>query len=64
MTLREVSKNRAVSPPDEAVFKVLSLGLAQHQQAVGDADRELERGVASVFDPFDGRVPMGGVGSN
>jgi len=44
MTLRKVSKNRPLFPPDEAVFKLMYLALRNiSRKRTDNADPELDR---------------------
>jgi putative transposase len=64
MTLRKVSKNRALFPNDEAVFKLLYLALRNISQRWTMPIRNWSAAMNQFAILFDGRVPMGGIGSN
>jgi putative transposase len=64
MTLRKVSKNRAQFPNDEAVFKLLYLALRNISKRWTMPIKNWSGAMNQFAILFDGRVPMGGLGSN
>lgn len=64
MTLRKVSKNRALFPNDEAVFKLLYLALRNISQRWTMPVRDWSAAMNQFAILFDGRVPMGGLSAN
>lgn len=64
MTLRKISKNRALFPSDEAVFKLLYLGLRNISKRWTMPIREWSSAMNQFAIIFEGRVPMGGLGTN
>ncbi len=64
MTLRKISKNRALFPSDEAVFKLLYLGLRNISKKWTMPIREWSSAMNQFAILFEGRVPMGGLGTN
>jgi putative transposase len=64
MTLRKVSKNRAQFPNDEAVFKLLYLALRNISKRWTMPIKNWSAAMNQFAILFDGRVPMGGLGSN
>jgi putative transposase len=61
MTLRKVSKNRPLFPNDEAVFKLMYLALRNISRRW---TMPIPNWSAALNQLFDGRVSMGGLGSN
>nr|MDQ3819942.1 transposase [Acidobacteriota bacterium] len=64
MTLRKVSKNRPLFPNDEAVFKLLYLALRNICRRWTMPIPNWSGALNQFAILFDGRVPMGGLGSN
>jgi putative transposase len=64
MTLRKVSKNRPLFPSDEAVFKLLYLALRNISKRWTMPIPNWSGALNQFAILFDGRVPMGGLGSN
>ncbi len=64
MTLRKVSKNRALFPNDEAVFKLLYLALRNISQRWTMPIPNWSGAMNQFAILFDGRVPMGGLNQN
>ncbi len=64
MTLRKVSKNRAQFPNDEPDFKLLYLVLRNISQRWTMPIKNWSGAMNQFAILFDGRVPMGGLGSN
>jgi hypothetical protein len=64
MTLRKVSKNRSLFPSDEAVFKLLYLALRNISKRWTMPIPNWSAALNQFAILFDGRVPMGGIGSN
>lgn len=64
MTLRKISKNRALFPSDEAVFKLLYLALRNISKKWTMPIREWSSAMNQFAIIFEGRVPMGGLGTN
>jgi putative transposase len=64
MTLRKVSKNRSLFPSDEAVFKLMYLALKNISRRWTMPIRNWSGAMNQFAILFDGRMPMGGVGSN
>ncbi|MDT5124116.1 MAG: putative transposase [Acidobacteriota bacterium] len=62
--LRKVSKNRALFPSDEAVFKLLALSLCNISKRWTVPIANWNTALNQFAILFDGCVPMGGVGSN
>jgi putative transposase len=61
MTLRKVSKNRALFPNDEAVFKLLYLALRNISKRWTMPVRDWSAAMNQFAILFDARVPMGGL---
>jgi putative transposase len=61
MTLRKVSKNRALFPNDEAVFKLLYLALRNISRRWTMPVRDWSAAMNQFAILFEGRVPMGGL---
>ncbi len=61
MTLRKVSKNRALFPNDEAVFKLMYLALRNISQRLTMPIPNWSAAMNQFAVLFDGRVPMGGL---
>jgi putative transposase len=64
MTLRKVSKNRALFPLDEAIFKLPHLALCNICKRWTMPIANWNAALNQFAILFDGRVPRGGVGSN
>jgi len=64
MTLRKVSKNRAQFPNDEAVFKLMYLALRNISKRWTMPIKNWSGAMNQFAILFDGRVPMGGLGSS
>jgi putative transposase len=64
MTLRKVSKNRSLFPSDEAVFKLLYLALRNISKRWTMPIPNWSAALNQFAILFDGRVLMGGIGSN
>lgn len=64
MTLRKVSKNRALFPSDEAVFKLMYLALKNISKRWTMPIRNWSAAMNQFAILFDGRVPMGGLSQN
>lgn len=64
MTLRKVTKNRSLFPNDEAVFKLMYLGLKNISQRWTMPIKNWSGALNQFAILFEGRVPMGGLGSN
>lgn len=64
MTLRKVSKNRALFPNDEAVFKLMYLALRNISQRWTMPLPNWSAAMNQFAILFDGRVPMGGLNQN
>jgi putative transposase len=64
MTLRKVSKNRALFPSDEAVFKLLYLALRNISKRWTMPVRDWSAAMNQFAILFDARVPMGGLNQN
>ncbi len=64
MTLRKVSKNRALFPNDEAVFKLLYLALRNISRRWTMPIPNWSGAMNQFAILFDGRVPMGGLNQN
>jgi len=64
MTLRKVSQNRALLPNDEAVFKLMYLGLRTISQRWTMPIPNWSAAMNQFTILFDGRVPMGGLNQN
>jgi putative transposase len=64
MTLRKVSRNRALFPNDEAVFKLLYLALRNISQRWTMPIKNWSGAMNQFAILFDGRVPMGGLSQN
>jgi putative transposase len=64
MTLRKISKNRALFPSDEAVFKLLYLALKNISQRWTMPIAHWSSAMNQFAILFDGRVPMGGLEIN
>ena len=61
MTLRKISKNRSLFPSDEAVFKLLYLGLRNISQRWTMPIQNWGSAVNQFAIIFEGRVPLGGL---
>ncbi len=64
MTLRKIIKNRALFPSDEAVFKLLYLALRNISKRWTMPVRDWSSVMNQFAIMFEGRVPMGGLGTN
>ncbi len=64
MSLRKIIKNRALFPSDEAVFKLLYLALRNISKRWTMPIRDWSSAMNQFAILFDGRVPMGGLGTN
>jgi len=64
MTLRKVSKNRSLFPSDEAVFKLMYLALKNISKRWTMPIPNWSAALNQFAILFEGRVPMGGLGSN
>jgi putative transposase len=64
MTLRKVSKNRPLFPNDEAVFKLMYLALRNISKRWTMPIPNWSAALNQFAILFEGRVPMGGIGSN
>ena len=64
MTLRKVSRNRALFPNDEAVFKLLYLALRNISRRWTMPIKNWSGAMNQFAILFDGRVPMGGLSQN
>ena len=64
MTLRKVSKNRALFPSDEAVFKLMYLALKNISKRWTMPIRNWSAAMNQFAILFEGRVPMGGLSQN
>jgi putative transposase len=64
MTLRKIIKNRALFPSDEAVFKLLYLALRNISKRWTMPVRDWSSVMNQFASMFEGRVPMGGLGTN
>ena len=61
MTLRKISKNRSLFPNDEAVFKLMYLGLRHISKRWTMPIQNWSAAMNQFAILFDGRVPMGGL---
>jgi putative transposase len=64
MTLRKVTKTRALFPNDEAVFKLMYLALRNISQRWTMPIKNWSGAMNQFAILFDGRVPMGGLNQN
>jgi len=64
MTVRTIIKNRSVFPSDEAVFKLVYLALRNISKKWTMPIREWSSAMSQFAIMFEGRVPMGGLGTN
>jgi putative transposase len=64
MTLRKVSKNRALFSNDDAVFKLMYLALRNISKRWTMSIPNWSAALNQFAVLFDDRVPMGGLGSN
>jgi putative transposase len=64
MTLRKLTKNRSMFPNDEAVFKLMYLGLKNISQRWTMPIKNWSGAMNQFAILFEGRVPMGGISSN
>jgi putative transposase len=63
MTLRKITKNRSLFPNDEAVFKLMYLGLRNISRRWTMPIRDWSAAMNQFAILFEGRVPMGGLGN-
>jgi putative transposase len=63
-TLRKLTKNRSLFPNDEAVFKLMYLGLKNISQRWTMPIKNWSGAMNQFAILFEGRVPMGGINSN
>lgn len=61
MTLRKITKNRSLFPNDEAVFKLMYLGLRNISKRWTMPIRDWSRAMNQFAILFEGRVPMVGM---
>ncbi|MFL6212515.1 MAG: transposase, partial [Blastocatellia bacterium] len=59
MTLRKITKNRSLFPNDEAVFKLMYLGLRNISKRWTMPIRDWSAALNQFAILFEGRVPMG-----
>ncbi len=64
MTLRKIIKNRALFPSDEAVFKLVYLALRNISKRWTMPVRDWSSAMNQFAIIFEGRVPIGGLGTN
>jgi putative transposase len=64
MTLRKLTKNRSLFPNDEAVFKLMYLGLKNISQRWTMPIKNWSGAMNQFAILFEGRVPMGGLSTN
>ena len=64
MTLRKLTKNRSLFPNDEAVFKLMYLGLNNISQRWTMPIKNWSGAMNQFAILFEGRVPMGGLSQN
>jgi len=64
MTLRKITKNRSLFPNDEAVFKLMYLGLRNISKRWTMPIRDWSGAMNQFEILFEGRVPMGGLGNS
>jgi putative transposase len=64
MTLRKITKNRSLFPNDEAVFKLMYLGLRNISKRWTMPIRDWSGAMNQFAILFEGRVPMGGFGNS
>jgi putative transposase len=64
MTLRKLTKNRSLFPNDEAVFKLMYLGLKNISQRWTMPIKNWSGAMNQFAILFEGRVPMSGLSSN
>jgi putative transposase len=64
MTLRKLTKNRSLFPNDEAVFKLMYLGLRNISQRWTMPIKNWSGALNQFAILFEGRVPMGGLAPN
>ena len=64
MTLRKITKNRSLFPNDEAVFKLMYLGLRNISKRWRMPIRDWSGAMNQFAILFEGRVPMGGLGNS
>jgi putative transposase len=64
MTLRKITKNRSLFPNDEAVFKLMYLGLRNISKRWTMPIRDWSGAMNQLAILFEGRVPIAGLNSN
>jgi putative transposase len=64
MTLRKITKNRSLFPNDEAVYKLMYLGLRNISKRWTMPIRDWSGAMNQFAILFEGRVPMGGLGNS
>jgi putative transposase len=64
MTLRKITKNRSLFSSDEAVFKLMYLGLRNISKRWTMPIRDWSGAMNQLAILFEGRVPMGGLGNS
>jgi putative transposase len=64
MTLRKITKNRSLLPNDEAVLKLMYLGLRNISKRWTMPIRDWSGAMNQFAIVFEGRVPMGGLGNS
>ena len=64
MTLRKITKNRSLFPSDEAVFKLMYVGLRNISKRWKMPIRNWSGAMNQLAILFEGRVPMGGLGNS
>ena len=63
MTLRKITKNRSLFPNDEAVYKLMYLGLRNISKRWTMPIRDWSGAMNQFAILFEGWVPMGGLGN-
>jgi putative transposase len=64
MTLRKITKNRSLFPNDEAVFKLMYLGLRNISKRWTMPIKDWSGAMNQFAILFEGRVPIGGLGNS
>jgi len=64
MTLRKITKNRSLFPNDEAVFKLMYLGLRNISKRWTMPIRDWSAALNQLAILFEGRVPVAGLGNS
>jgi putative transposase len=64
MRLRKITRNRSLFPNDEAVFKLMYLGLRNISKRWTMPIRDWSGAMNQFAILFEGRVPMGGLGNS